>query len=129
MRTTSYRTTIKRIFALGLGLFSLFFTNDITWMIFGGILLIWAVVNMLGDKYYTFEVIGNILDMIAGLSAIVLGVVIAISEFDWVVLFFSVFGLIIFLQGLLPIIAKMQSKHTVETIKKAAIQAKEKELL
>lgn len=113
MRTTSYRTTIKRIFALGLGVFSLFFTNDITWMIFGSILLIWAVVNMLGDKYYTFEVIGNILDMIAGLSAIVFGVVIAISEFDWgVVLFFSVFGLIIFLQGLLPIVAKIQSKRS-----------------
>ena len=113
MRTTSYRTTIKRFFALGLGVFSLFFTNDITWMIFGSFLLIWAVVNMLGDKYYTFEVIGNILDMIVGFSAIVFGVVIAIPEFDWVVvLFFSVFGLIIFLQGLLPIVAKIQSKRS-----------------
>lgn len=119
MRTVNFRTTIKRIVALGLGVFSLFFTNDITWMIFGSILLIWAVVNMLGDKYYTFEVIGNILDMIAGLSAIVFGVVIAISEFDWgVVLFFSVFGLIIFLQGLLPIIDKIKSKRTMKMSKK-----------
>ena len=128
MRTASFRTTIKRIFALGVGVFSLFFTNNITWMIFGGILLIWAVINMLGDKYYTFEVIDNILDMIAGLSGIVFGVVIAISEF-WVVLFFSVFGLIIFLQGLLPIVAKIQGKRTIEDIKEAAIKAKEEDLI
>lgn len=113
MRTVNFRTTIKRIVALGLGVSFLFLFKDIAWMICGGVLLTWAIVNILGDKYYTFEVIGNILDMIAGLSAIVFGVVIAISEFDWgVVLFFSVFGLIIFLQGLLPIVAKIQSKRS-----------------
>lgn len=119
MRTTSYRTTIKRILALGLGIYFLFF-KDIAWMICGLVLLTWAIVNILGDKYYTFDVISDILDMIIGLSAIAIGVVIAISEFDWVVLFFSAFGLIIFLQGLLPIIDKIKSKRTIEDIKKVA---------
>ena len=117
MRTTSYRTTIKRILALGLGVYFLFF-KDIAWMICGSVMLTWAIVNILGDKYYTFDVISNILDMIFGISAIAFGVAIAIPEFDWIGLFFSVFGLIIFLQGLLPIIDKIKSKRTMKMSKK-----------
>lgn len=118
MRTTSYRTTIKRILALGLGVSFLFLFKDIVWMISGGLLIIWAIVNILGDKYYTFEIISNIYDIIIGLSIIAFGVIIAISDSDWTLLLFSALGLIIFLQGLLPIIDKIKSKLTIEDIRK-----------
>ena len=87
-------------------------------MIFGGLLIIWAIVNILGDKYYTFEIISNIYDIIIGLSIIAFGVIIAISDSDWTLLLFSALGLIIFLQGLLPIIDKIKSKLTIEDIRK-----------
>ena len=93
MRTASFRTTIRRIIALGLGVFFLLFTNDIAWIICGGFLLLWAIVNMLGDKYNTFEIISDILDIIVGLCFIVFGIIITISDSDWTLLGFSAFGL------------------------------------
>lgn len=127
MRTVNFRTTIKRIVALGLGVSFLFLFKDIAWMICGGVLLTWAIVNILGDTYYTFEIISNIYDIIIGLSFIVFGVIITISDLDWTPLLFSALGLIIFLQGLLPIIDKIKSKHSIDAIKKATNNANEKQ--
>lgn len=107
---------IKLFFAFVLSLILLFNTQDIISKTIGGFLLIWVICNVLGYQYYTFEVISNILDMIIGLSFVVFGIILAISESEWLPLVFSAFGILIMLQGLLPIIYKIRNKKAITDI-------------
>lgn len=111
------RTVIKRIASLGLGIIFLFFTKDIVWKITGGLLLLWFILDVLGDKYRIFKIIRNVFGVVFGCAVIAYGIYAAIADSDWGMLIFSAIGLILFVQFLLMTISVFKEKN-VDQIKK-----------
>lgn len=92
-------STLKRIFCIGGGI-SLLFFQAIEWKVAGIFLIIWFILDVIGDNNPTIRNIKNILGIVIGSVLVVFGAIVAIQDKDYIFLgaLFIVFGLVVVLQ-------------------------------
>ena len=86
--------------------------GDYIYTIIGSVLALWFILDFLSREFKVFEMVQAIYGIIVGICISVFGVIGAIVEKDSVFFLFVLFGLLIILNYLIPIIIDYRNRKT-----------------